>query len=87
MYTLCGAHALERGNQITENQKGWAFDSVDEKGVLVKNVQEQGWGFRSYSKHRGEKGTYNVRNHTSYFFQKQSNIYIVGLTSQNVLIF
>ena len=58
---LCGAHALERVREMKsqKTQKGGLFDSVDEKGVLVKSV-EQGWGFRSYSKHWGGKGTYDT---------------------------
>ena len=53
-------------------QKSGLCDSVDEKGVLVKSV-EQGWGFRSYSKHRGEKGTYDTTQ-CSYCLQKQCKI-------------
>ena len=51
-FTLCGAQALERVGEMKSQKikKGWLFDSVDEKGVLVKSV-EQRWGFRSYSKH------------------------------------
>ena len=63
------------GNKITENQKGWAFWFCRWKGwpgVLVKTV-EQGWGFRSYSKHWGEKGTYDTIQ-CSCCLQKQCNI-------------
>ena len=51
-YPLCGARALERVGKMKSQkiQKGGLFDSVDEKGVLVKSM-EPGWGFRSYSKH------------------------------------
>ena len=56
LFTLCGTHALERvGEMISQKmQKGWLFDSVDEKGVLVKSV-EQGWCFRSYGTPNIEK--------------------------------
>ena len=59
--TLCGAHALDRVGEMKSQkiQKGGIFVSVDEKGVLVKSV-EQGWDFNSYSKHWGEKGTYDI---------------------------
>ena len=40
-------------------QKSALFDSVDENGVLAKCV-EHGWSFRSYSKHWGEKGAYDI---------------------------
>ena len=53
-------------------QKGGLFDSVDGKGVLVKSM-EQGWGFRTYSKHRGEKGTYDTTQ-CFYYLQKQCNL-------------
>ena len=50
-YSLCGAHALERLGEMKSQKikKGGLFDSVNEKGVLVKS-KEQGWAFRSYSK-------------------------------------
>ena len=69
--TLCGAHALERMGEMKSQkiQKGGLFDSVEEKGVLVKNV-EQGWGFRSYFKHWAEKGTYDTTQ-CSYCLQKK----------------
>ena len=52
--TLCGAHAFRKGGERKSQkvQKGGLFDSVDENGVLVLvKSMEQGWGFRSYSKH------------------------------------
>ena len=71
---LCGAQALERVEEMKSQKilKGGLFDSVDEKGILVKSV-EQGWGFRSYSKHWGEKVTYDTTQ-CSYCLQKQCNI-------------
>ena len=54
MFTVwsTGAHTLERVGEMKSQKicKGGLFDSVDEKGVLVKRV-EQEWGFRSYSEH------------------------------------
>ena len=45
-FALCGAQALERVGEMNSQkiQKGGLFDSADEKGVLVKSM-EQGWGF------------------------------------------
>ena len=70
------------GKEITEIQKSGLFDSVDEKGVLVKS-EEQRWGFRSYSKHWGEKGTYDTTQCLILFAKTVQHL---GLTSQNVLI-
>ena len=72
-FSLCGAHPLERVGEMKSQkiQKGELFDSVDEKVVMVKTV-EQGWGI-SYFTHGGEKGTYDTTQ-CSYCLQKQCNI-------------
>ena len=78
------AHTLERVGEMKSQkiQKFGLFDSVDEKGVLVKSM-EQGWGFRSYTPNIEEKKEFIY--HTMFLLFAKAMQHL-GLTSQNVLI-